>query len=85
MRGRGSSVEDGRLGVRFGLAVRRFRQARGWSQESLAGHAGINRSYVGEIERADAMPSLAVAARLADALGIQLSELIARCEHPQSD
>jgi transcriptional regulator with XRE-family HTH domain len=68
------------LGERFGVAIRRLRVARGWSQERLAGRAELNRSYMGEIERADAMPSLATAAKLAAALGVSLSEVIAQCE-----
>ncbi len=68
------------LGRRFGQVVRLLREARGWSQERLAGRADLNRSYMGEIERADAMPSLATAAKLALALELQLSELIQRCE-----
>jgi transcriptional regulator with XRE-family HTH domain len=68
------------LGERFGLAVRRLRQSRGWSQESLAYRAGLNRSYMGEIERAAVMPSLATAAKLASALEVALSELISQSE-----
>jgi transcriptional regulator with XRE-family HTH domain len=68
------------LGIRFGRAVRLLREARGWSQEELAGQAALNRSYLGEIERAAVMPSLATAAKLAHALGVPLSDLIARCE-----
>ena len=68
------------LGIRFGRAVRRLREARGWSQEELAAQAALNRSYLGEIERAAVMPSLATAAKLARALDVPLSDLIARCE-----
>ena len=68
------------VGERFGIVVRQLREARGWSQERLAGRAELNRSYFGEIERATAMPSLATAAKLAQALGVPLSELISRCE-----
>jgi transcriptional regulator with XRE-family HTH domain len=68
------------FGERFGLVVRELREARGWSQERLAGRAELNRSYMGEIERASAMPSLATAAKLAHALEVSLSELISRCE-----
>jgi transcriptional regulator with XRE-family HTH domain len=68
------------VGLRFGAAVRRLREQRGWSQERLASRAELNRSYMGEIERASAMPSLATAAKLAEALEVSLSELIARCE-----
>jgi transcriptional regulator with XRE-family HTH domain len=68
------------VGERFGSVVRQLRLARGWSQERLAGHAELNRSYMGEIERARVTPSLSTAAKLAQALGLQLSELIAACE-----
>ncbi|KQV88762.1 helix-turn-helix domain-containing protein [Rhizobacter sp. Root1221] len=70
------------MGERFGAAVRRLRESKGWSQERLAGHAALNRSYMGEIERATAMPSLATAAKLAQALEVSLSELISHCEAP---
>ncbi len=65
---------------RFGHAVRQLRVQRGWSQESLAARAELNRSYMGEIERADVMPSLATADKLARALGLTLADLIARAE-----
>ena len=68
------------FGERFGIVVRQLREARGWSQERLAGRAGLNRSYMGEIERAAVMPSLATAAKLAHALEVPLSDLISRCE-----
>lgn len=42
----------------FGLAVRHFRDQRGWSQELLAEKADLNRSYLGEVERGRAIPSL---------------------------
>jgi len=65
---------------RFAIVVRQLREARGWSQERLAHRAQLNRSYMGEIERATAMPSLATAGKLAQALDVSLSELISRCE-----
>jgi transcriptional regulator with XRE-family HTH domain len=69
-----------KLSERFGREVRQLREARGWSQERLAGRAELNRSYMGEIERASAMPSLATEAKLAQALEVSLSQLISRCE-----
>ena len=67
---------------RFAVVVRQLREARGWSQERLANRAQLNRSYMGEIERSTAMPSLATAGKLARALDVPLSELILRCEVP---
>jgi ribosome-binding protein aMBF1 (putative translation factor) len=69
---------------RFGDVVRQLRRSRGWSQERLAGRAELNRSYMGEIERAAVMPSLATADKLAQALELPLSELIAWCERGRS-
>jgi transcriptional regulator with XRE-family HTH domain len=66
--------------VRFGRAVRKLRSARGWSQERLAEHADLNRTYLGEIERGVAIPSLASASKIASAFGLRLSVLIASCE-----
>jgi XRE family transcriptional regulator, regulator of sulfur utilization len=77
-------MEDVKLGARFGIAVRRLRVARGWSQEQLADHADLNRSYLGEVERAAVMPSLATAAKLAQALEVSLSDLISHCERSSS-
>jgi len=70
------------VGARFGRRVRELREARGWSQERLAGRAELNRSYMGEVERAAVMPSLATAAKLARALDIPLSTLLSQCEEP---
>jgi XRE family transcriptional regulator, regulator of sulfur utilization len=64
----------------FGVSVRHFRETRGWSQELLAERADLNRSYLGEVERGAATPSLATAAKLASALEIPLSGLLAHCE-----
>jgi transcriptional regulator with XRE-family HTH domain len=64
------------IAERFGRVVRGLRDQRGWSQEQLAARAELNRSYMGEVERAGAMPSLATAAKLALALDVPLSRLI---------
>jgi len=69
------------LNDRFPRVVRQLRQSRGWSQERLAEKADLNRSYVGEIERGIAIPSLVTADKLARALEINLSALVASCEH----
>ena len=64
----------------FGRAVRLLRGERGWSQELLAEKADLNRTYVGEVERGDVVPSILTAAKLADAFGVRLSIVMARCE-----
>lgn len=66
----------------FSLVLRQLREERGWSQEQLAERANLNRSYLGEVERGRAVPSLITVSKLAGALGIRLSSFIARCEYP---
>lgn len=79
---RGDSVSG--FSTRFGHVIRQLREQRGWSQEQLAHRADLNRSYMGEIERATAIASLATAAKLAHALELPLSNLISRCEESTS-
>ena len=69
-----------RLPRNFGITVRQWREAHGWSQESLAEKADLNRSYVGEIERGKAIASLLTLEKLARALGTTPSNLLAHCE-----
>jgi transcriptional regulator with XRE-family HTH domain len=65
---------------RFGLAVRAAREERGLTQEGLAEAADLNRSYLGEIERGLVVPSLVTVEKLATALGLPPSTLLARSE-----
>lgn len=64
----------------FGIAVRQSREAQGWSQERLAEHSDLNRSYVGEIERGSVVASLTTVEKLAGALGLSASGLVVRGE-----
>ncbi len=60
----------------FGKRVRSHRVARGFSQESLAHAADLHRTYVGGVERGERNISLDNIYALADALGIEASELL---------
>lgn len=66
--------------VAFGAALRSLRTERGYSQESFAAHAGIDRSYYGAIERGEFNVSLETIVRLADALGVSVTEILRRAE-----
>lgn len=59
----------------MGEAVRRARQACGWTQAQLAEAAGFSPNYVARLERGELGPSLFVAHQLCDALGIDVSAL----------
>lgn len=60
----------------FGRNLRRIRKDRGLSQEELGFRAEMKRSYVSDIERGKRNPSLQAMGRLADALDIDLAELL---------
>jgi XRE family transcriptional regulator, regulator of sulfur utilization len=60
----------------FGTAVRHLRELQGWSQEQLAEHAELNRSYVGEIERGSAIASIVTVDKLARAFGVPIERLL---------
>lgn len=52
----------------FATNLRRMRHASGLSQEELAHRAGLNRNYVGLLERAANSPTLDTVERLAEEL-----------------
>ncbi len=56
--------------------VRVLRLMRGWSQETLAEAAELDRSYLGDIERARRNVSLDCLERLARAFGIVVPDLL---------
>jgi transcriptional regulator with XRE-family HTH domain len=57
--------------------LRRLRVRRALSQEALAVDAGVDRSYVGRIERGDENPTVETLDRLAKALEVPAAELLA--------
>ena len=62
--------------VAFGDAIRRLRSAREMSQEALALAAGIDRGYLGRVERGDSVVALLVMVRIATALDVSLEQLM---------
>lgn len=57
--------------------IRRQREVLGISQEELAGRAGLHRTYVGSVERAERNVSVDNIERLARALGLDVVDLLA--------
>jgi len=68
----------------FGAAIREIREEQGLSQEELALEAELDRSYFGGVERGERNVSLANVFRIADALGIQPSQIHFRAEKRRS-
>jgi transcriptional regulator with XRE-family HTH domain len=71
--------------VAFGRAVRETRVRRNHSQESLGVSAKLHRNYVGAIERGEINPTLRVIRKLARALTVQASELLALAEERERE
>lgn len=62
--------------IAFGQRVREVRKSKGVSQERLAEMAGIDRSYMGNIERGEKNITLKKAYEICDALDIDIRDLV---------
>jgi transcriptional regulator with XRE-family HTH domain len=60
----------------FGERVRVLRQARGLSQEALALAAGLDRTYIGGVERGERNISLLNIQKIAQALNVSPADLL---------
>ena len=61
--------------INFGNKIRAIRTELGLSQEQLADRAGLHRTYIGMVERGEKNVTLVNINKLADALGVSISEL----------
>lgn len=64
----------------IGSQIRRLRLARNWSQEQLAEQADLAFTYIGNIERGEANPTISVLLRIAEALEVSIGQLFAAPE-----
>ncbi|HAY4753538.1 helix-turn-helix transcriptional regulator [Comamonas sp. w2-DMI] len=76
----GTTRYEAEPALAFGKAVRAFRMDQGIAQEELAALAGIERSHMGKIERGEHLPSLAMILKVATALKMSGTELMAATE-----
>jgi transcriptional regulator with XRE-family HTH domain len=56
--------------------LRVLRKQKGLTQEELAFRAGMNRNYVGQIERQEKSPTLDTVEKLADVLEVRAAEML---------
>jgi len=61
---------------RVGATLQAMRQGQGLSLDELSRRAGVSKSMLSQIERNQANPTVAVVWRLANALRVELSELL---------
>jgi transcriptional regulator with XRE-family HTH domain len=62
--------------TKFGQRVRAEREKQGLSQEELAEKAGVHRTYIGMIERAEKNITLVNIEKIAKGLGIPIDKLM---------
>ena len=67
--------------TRFGAVVRKYRRAKGLSQEELAFQSKLDRSYLGGVERGERNLSFVNVVRLSEGLGVSLRELFKAFEN----
>lgn len=60
----------------LGNYLRSVREKRGWSQEELAFHCGLHRTYVGALERGEYNVTLLTLRTVTAALGITVLDAI---------
>jgi transcriptional regulator with XRE-family HTH domain len=62
--------------VALGQAIRLLRKKRGLSQESLATDSGVERAYLGGIERGVQNLTVMTLARIASAMDVSLTDIM---------
>ncbi len=62
--------------IKFGERVREIRKEKSLSQEELAHKADLHRTYIGMIERAEKNITLVNIKKIANALGVNIKELL---------
>ena len=64
------------VSVKIGKVIRKIREEKGVTQEKLAFEAGLNRAYIGYIERGERNPSTETLVKIAKALKISPKDLL---------
>lgn len=62
--------------VRFGTHLRELRMAKGWTQFELSERAGLDRSYLAEVETGKIEICLRNLDVIAQTFGVELSQLL---------
>ncbi len=68
----------------LGATLRRYRQQLGLTHKALAAKTGLDKSYIGEIERGERNLSVLSVVCIADALGLSVSQLLTSLDILQS-
>ena len=69
-------MSDSDVLTRFGERVRKLRKKQGFSQEDFAQECGLDRTYMGGIERGERNLALKNIEKIANALGLSIAQLM---------
>ena len=72
----GSTIVAAVSSEQLGERVKELRGRRGLTLEALAGRSGVSRAMISKLERGEKNPTLVVAAKLSEGLGVTLSQLV---------
>jgi XRE family transcriptional regulator, regulator of sulfur utilization len=75
-----ASVRLGSAPAAYGQAIRKLREERGRSEEQLASMSNLSQHSIRGIEEGEADPSLVTILRIAEALGVHVSQLALAAE-----
>jgi transcriptional regulator with XRE-family HTH domain len=70
-----NGMSENNINVLFGKRIRQLRMQKGLSQEELGYEAGLHRTYIGQIERAEKNITLKNIEKIAKELDVNISEL----------
>lgn len=71
--------------MQTGKIIANLRKSNNWSQADLAAKTGVSQVMVGKYERGDAIPSIEVAKKIADAFEVSLDFLVGEGQHATFD
>lgn len=71
--------------VKLGQKIRDLRKSKGFSQEDFAAEAGLDRTYMGSVERGERNLAAINLIRIAKALKVEVGELFPSIEVLQAE
>ena len=69
------SERGGSKFVKLGLQIKKIRESQNLTQQNLADKVGLHLTYIGNIEIGAKRPSLETLFRIAEELGVKVSDL----------
>lgn len=63
-------INENKIYILLGENIKNFRKLKNFSQDNLAYESGVNRAYIGYIERAEKRPSIRTVNKIAQTLKI---------------